>query len=75
MRTQYEIEMVRNERGVWSAAWELHQARPAASDQAAASATPSEMHSSQDRYSWREWLRALIPSWKDESEGLAQPAA
>ncbi len=75
MRMQYEIEMVRDERGVWSAPWELHQARTAASGQAAASSTTSETRSSPDRQSWRERLWALIPSWKDESGRLAQPAA
>ena len=75
MRTQYEIEMVRDERGVWSAPWELYQARTAASVQAAASSTTSETRSSSEGQSWREWLLALMPSWKDESGRLAQPAA
>ena len=75
MRTQYEIELVRNERGVWSAPWELYQARTPASDQAVASVTPSERHSPQDSYSWQEWLRALIPSWKGAREVVAQTAA
>ncbi len=75
MRTQYEIEMVRDERGVWSAPWELYQARTAASAQAAASSTTSETRSSSEGQSWREWLLALMPSWKDETGRLAQPAA
>ncbi len=75
MRTQYAIEMVRDERGVWSAPWELYQARTAASAQAAASSTTSETCSSSEGQSWREWLLALMPSWKDESGRLAQPVA
>ena len=71
MRTQYAIEMVRDERGVWSAPWE----RTAASAQAAASSTTSETCSSSEGQSWREWLLALMPSWKDESGRLAQPVA
>lgn len=75
MRTQYEIEMVRDERGVWSAPWELHKGRATASAHAAASSTPLETRSSSEGQSWREWLWALIPSWKDASGRLAQPAA
>ena len=81
MRTYYEIEMVRDARGVWTAPWERQHAWTSAGEQAAF--TPSEpvTRSSQDKQSWKKWLWTLLPSltswtsWKGTGEYLKhQPA-
>ena len=75
MRTYSEIEMIRDERGVWSAPWERGQTRTTAGDQAASVSAEPAGCSTQEKRSWREFLHALLPVWKERSERLSHQAA
>ena len=75
MRTYYEIEMVRDERDVWVAPWELGQVRTAAKAQAASPSAEPAAGPAQKKHSWGEFLRDLLPHWKDEGAYCGQQAA
>ena len=76
MRTYVEIEMVRDQRGVWVAPWELWQQPASARGQEGKARAEGKRSTPdpQEKRSRGDMLRALMPAWTEGWAGASQQA-
>jgi len=67
MRTYVEIEMVRDQQGVWVAPWELWQQPASVHSREGKAGTESKQSAPtpQKKRSWGGMFRALMPAWTE----------